>query len=152
MAEPRTTREALVAELLGDLDSLLTRVETLPRTFADAEAKLTGTVSCLNSAGDQFRMAITAFTSEARGELTDFLQRKAGEVASRTVDEQRAAIQEAARSAFESAAFDKASQLVIALGQAAKEFRRATLSRVVEHGLIAVGASLLTAGLVLYMR
>ena len=152
MAEPRTTREALVAELLGDLDSLLTRVEALPHAIANAQAKLTGSVAGLDSAGDKFRMAVTAFTSEARGELTDFLERKAGEVASRTVDEQRAAIQEAARAAFESAAFDKASQLVIALGQAAKEFRRATLSRLLEHGLIAVVASLLTAGLVLYMR
>ena len=152
MSEPRTTREALVAELLGDLDGLLARVEALPQAVADAEAKLTGTVASLDAAGDRFRLAITAFTDQARGELTDYLERKAGEVASRTVEEQRAALQDVARSAFRSEASDKAARLGIALGQAAREFRRSMLSRLLEHGLTALLASLLTAGLVLYAR
>ena len=106
----------------------------------------------LDAVGDRFRLAITAFTEEARTELAEYLERKAGEVASRTVEEQRSALQNAALSAFRSEASDKAARLGIALSDAAKEFRRSMLSRLLEHGLTALLASLLTAGLVLYTR
>ena len=152
MAEPRTTREALVAELLGDLDGLLARVEALPQVIVDAEARLNWTVTSLDAAGDRFRLAITAFTEQARGELTEYLERKAGEVASRTVEEQRSALQDAALSAFRSEASEMAARLGIALSDAAKEFHRSMLTRLLEHGLTALLASLLTAGLVLYTR
>lgn len=151
MAEPRNTREALIAEMLGELDVLLSRVEKLPQAVADAEAKLVGTVASLNDAGDRYRLAVTAFTEQARTELTEYLQRKAGDVASKTVEEERSAMQEAARAAFRSEASDKATQLGIALGQAAKEFRRSIGSRLLEHGLTAALASILTASLVLYI-
>ena len=124
MPDPRTTREALIAELLGDLDALYARAERLPLAVAECEAKLNGTVTALNEAGDKYRLAVTAFTEQARTELTEYLQRKAGDVAAKTVEEQRAALHEAARAAFRSEASDKAAQLGISLSQAAREFRR----------------------------
>jgi hypothetical protein len=36
--EPRTAREALFAELLGELDTLLQRAEALPTALGTAEA------------------------------------------------------------------------------------------------------------------
>ena len=97
-------------------------------------------------------MAITAFTDEARTELVEFLQRKAGEVAAKTVEEQRTAMQEAARAAFRSNASDRAEQLGIALGQAAKEFRRSMGSRLIEHGLTALLAAGLTGAILIYFK
>lgn len=151
MAEPRTTREALIAELLGDLDTLYARAERLPQAVADSEAKLIGTVTALNEAGDKYRLAVTAFTEQARTELTEYLQRKAGDIAAKTVEEQRAALQDAARAAFRSEASDKAAQLGVSLGEAAREFRRSMGSRLLEHGFTALLSSMLTAGLVLYI-
>ena len=151
MGEPRTTREALIAQMLGELDQLLTRTETLPKTVADAEAKLASTVTVLNEAGDKYRMAVTAFTQEAREELTEYLERKASEVAAKTVEEQRAALQEAARAAFRFEATERAAQLGNSLTQAAKEFRRSMGSRLLEHGITAVLASTLTAVMVLLL-
>lgn len=151
MTGPRTTREALIAEMLGELDTLLARVEALPKEIATAESQVASSVASLNEAGDKYRMAVTAFTEQAKTELTEFLQRKAGEVAAKTVEEQRAAIQEAARQAFRSEASDKAAALGIALGQAAKEFRRTMLTRLLEHGFTALVASCLTSGLVVYL-
>lgn len=151
MTGPRTTREALVAEMLGELDTLLARVEALPKEIASAESQVVTSVASLNEAGDKYRMAVTAFTEQAKTELTEFLQRKASEVAAKTVEEQRAAIQEAARQAFRSEASDKAAALGVALGQAAKEFRRTMLTRLLEHGFTALVASVLTSGLVVYL-
>ena len=147
MNSPRTAREALIAEMLGDLDLLLARVEALPALVASAEERLTNTVTVLDNAGDKYRMAITAFTEQAKTELAEYLDRKTIEVSSKTVDEQRAAIQEAARAAFRSEASDKAANLSLVLGEAAKEFRRSMWSRLMEHTITALISSGFTVGL-----
>jgi hypothetical protein len=98
----RTAREAIAAEILGDIDTLLSRVEALPATVDDAARRIAATATTLDAAGDKYRMAVTAFTEETKVELTEFIQRKAAEVSARTVEEQRAAIQEAARQAMHS--------------------------------------------------
>jgi hypothetical protein len=55
MEEPRTTREALIAEMLGELDTLIARVERLPGSTAEAETRLTLTTHILEDAGDKYR-------------------------------------------------------------------------------------------------
>jgi hypothetical protein len=147
MNSPRTTREALIAEMLGDLDLLLARVEALPALVATAKERLTSTVTALDNAGDKYRMAITAFTEQAKTELAEYLDRKTIEVSSKTVEEQRAAIQEAACEAFHSEASDKAANLGLVLGEAAKEFRRSMWSRLMEHAITALISSSFTVGL-----
>jgi hypothetical protein len=98
-------------------------------------------VVCLNSP------AITAFTEQAKTELAEYLDRKTIEVSSKTVEEQRAAIQEAARVAFRYEASDKAANLGLVLGEAAKEFRRSMWSRLMEHAITALISSGFTVGL-----
>lgn len=73
MTSPRTTREALMAELLGDVDKLLARVEALPVMVAAAEEKMTSTAKALEDAGDKYRMAVTAFTEQAKNRLVGIL-------------------------------------------------------------------------------
>lgn len=148
MNAPRTAREALIAEMLGDLDALLARIESLPALVAGAEERLSGTAAALDTAGDKYRMAVTAFNEQAKADLSEYFDRKAVEVASRTVEDQNAAMQEAARMAFRSEASDKAASLGLVLGEAAKEFRLSMRSRLVEHAITALVASGFTAGLV----
>lgn len=147
MSAPRNIREALAAEILGELDTLLIRVEALPLIITSAEEKVSISVNALNDAGDKYRMAITAFSEQAKNDLADYLDRKTIEVTTRTVEEQRAAIQEAARMAFRSEASDKATSLGIALGHAAKEFNRSKWIRTGEHIVTAFIASTITCGL-----
>ncbi|MCX7112669.1 MAG: hypothetical protein NTX45_21600 [Proteobacteria bacterium] len=68
-------------------------------------------------------MAVTAFNEEAKRELTEYLERKAGQIAAKTVEEQRAAMQESARLAFRSEASGKAASLGVALGHAMPQGR-----------------------------
>jgi hypothetical protein len=147
MNSPRTTREALIAEMLGDLDLLLARVEALPVLVTTSEERLTSTVKALDNAGDKYRIAITAFTEQAKTELAEYLDRKTIEASSKTVEEQRAAIQEAARMAFCSEASDKAVNLGLVLGEAIKQFRRSMWSRLMEHAITALISSGFTVGL-----
>lgn len=142
---PRTTREALIAEMLGDLDNLLDRVEAVPHRIAEAEEKMLCTSKALDASGDKYREAVVAFTEKAKAELADYLDKKAGA----TVEEQWVALQEAARAAFRSEASDKAENLGEVLSVAAQEFRRSGWYRLVEHGITAFIASGLTVALVL---
>lgn len=123
MGEPRTAREALIAEMIGDLDVLLARSEALPALVSAAEENIARTVAALADAGDKYRMAVTAFSEQAKAELTDYLEHKA----SKTSEEMRATLQDIAQQAL------------------AKEFRRAQRSNMVQIGIAALIASGLTA-------
>lgn len=151
MTGPRTTKEALIAEMLGDLDRLLTRAEVLPVTIQDAESRIAGMIARLNEAGDRFRLAVTSFSEEARTGLSDYAQRKVVEAGARAADEVHAAMAEAALLAFRSEASDKAAVLSLELAEAAREFRRSMWARLWEHGMVAITAALLTAMLFLWL-
>jgi len=148
MAAPNTAREALIAEMLGDLDSIIQRAERLPAMVDAAEGKLTATAKALESAGDKYRLAVTAFNEEAKAELSEYLDRKTAQAVAKTLEENKAAMQDAARLAFRSEASEKAANLGIILADAAKIFRRSMWSRVLEHAITAMIASAITAALV----
>ena len=85
---PRTTKEALFAEMLGDLDSMLTRIE-------NCEARLSARANALESSGEKYGQAVAAFTEQAKGELGDFI-----EMASITTVERHVAVEKAAHSSL----------------------------------------------------
>lgn len=148
MAAPNTAREALIAEMLGDLDSIIQRAERLPDIVDAAEGKLTASAKALESAGDKYRLMATAFTEEAKAELSEYLDRKTTQAVAKTTEEIKAAMQEAARLAFRSEASEKAANLGLVLADAAKIFRRSMWSRIFEHAITAMIASATTAALV----
>ena len=148
MNAPRTIREEMVSVILGELDTLLARVEALPAMIDCAEKQIADTLAALDGSGDKYRMAITAFSEQAKADLNEYLDRKAGLISAKTMEEQRAAIQEATLSAFRSEAFDKAAGLGVVLVDATKEFKRSQLARLAEHGFTAVLSSALTGWVV----
>lgn len=148
MAAPNTAREALIAEMLGDLDSIIQRAERLPDIVDAAEGKLTASAKALENAGDKYRLAVTAFNEEAKAELSEYLDRKTTQAVAKTLEESKAAMQDAARLAFRSEASEKAANLGLVLADAAKIFRRSMWSRILEHAITAMIASATTAALV----
>lgn len=138
-------REALVVQALEEVDGLLVRVETLHSNVSTTESSLKATTEALQDAADKFRMAVTAFTEQAKEDLTEHIQRKGAEQIRLTIEEQHNAMQEAARIAFRSQASDDAGKLAKTLREAAGEFRRASWARMVENILIALSASAITS-------
>ena len=147
-SEPRTTREALAALMLNEVDNLLARVERLPAAIASAEDRLAATVATLDAAGDKYRMVITTFTDEAITETVRYLERKTSLITARTMEEQRSVLQEAAQAAFKAEISEKISKLGVALEQATDELRLSIWPRVIEHAFTALIASSFTAGFV----
>lgn len=72
MSAPSTAREALIKELLGDMDVLLKRAEALPDLILDSESKIKNTVALIDAAGDRYRLAVTAFNGQAKKDLSEF--------------------------------------------------------------------------------
>ncbi len=70
MANANTMREALIAELLGDLDGLTKRIEavsnTLPDALTDAGARLVKAREALVAAADQSATATRGFDQRAK--------------------------------------------------------------------------------------
>lgn len=145
MATPGTAREALIAEMLGDLDSIIERAERLPSILKTAEDKLALTAATLDSASDKYRLAITAFNEQAKAELSEYLDHKTTQAAAKTIEENKMAMQEAAHAAFRSIANDKANELRLALNEASRLIQRAYWTRLIEHAALAIFTSVSTA-------
>ena len=143
----RTIKEALVAQLLGELDALTNRVEALPKQINNAQEELAHTVTALVAAGEKYRMVLTQFTDEAKTELTEFIERKAVNVASKTAEEQRAELTEVARKAVAT----EAEKLNITTYGATKRKPASRLDIVREHAITAAASSIVTAAIVYTM-
>lgn len=148
MSGAQTVREALIAELLGDVDAIMARIEAMPATLAGAEDRVAATVAALNEAGDKYRLAVTAFTEQAKAELSEHLDRQQAKIAASRIEEQTAAIEEAARLAFRKEAGNEAAALGAALAAATKEIQRAHKSRLLDQLLVALVSSGITAAAV----
>lgn len=89
-------REALAAQTLEEIDGAIAKVEDLTLRVDQLGATIGAQSDALAAAAQNVREAVTAFSSQAKTELKDFLQA----AATKTADEQRAALQEAARAAL----------------------------------------------------
>lgn len=71
MAAEPTTRDALIAEMLGDIgrlhDSVEALKEVLPNQISEVETRITGLIGLLQKAGDAYKQQIEAYTN-AQGE------------------------------------------------------------------------------------
>lgn len=145
---PRTMKEAFIAEMIGDLDTLLTRIEKAPSALDQAEKNTLKLIEALEGASDKYRMTVTAFTEQAKTELKEYLDRKT----LATVDAQRTAIQTAAREAFKI----ETTGIAETIAHAIQESKQSTASRRIELAAATIAAScitaLVTAALLMFLK
>jgi hypothetical protein len=141
MAGPRTTREALIAEVLGDLDGLISRVEALPSLVASSEEKITATAKIIEDAGAKYRLAVLEFTEQAKGELSNHLEnstRKAEKITLDSFEKQKAAFQKVAKESLESGAIYEAVKRI------KTESKKETFEKLFTNFFIAFSSSIFT--------
>jgi phage-related tail protein len=120
--EPRSMREAIAAELLGELDNLVNRVEQMQAGASLTQRQLQSTTDALTETAEKFRAAVSQYVDDARNELIDHIERRSASIVTRTVEEQRAAIQEIARLAVRQAYMETAAERPVR-GDASAKFR-----------------------------
>ena len=143
---PRTAREALLAEVLDEVDSLHRQVLALPDSLVAMEAKLAQTVSVLDQAADNFRMAVTAFSEQAKVDLLAFHERKTAQASSQILDEQRNVIHGLIATASQSTQGMSSQQIDLVATRVAHQLRRPLWTRLTEYTLVSLvtSASLLS--------
>lgn len=133
---PRTSREALIAEMLGDIDVLLTRCEAFAKIVEVLQAQMASNATTLDAAGERYRLAACAFTEQAKQEVSRYLERKASEAGANLLDSQQAELQEAVLRILKSTANDTAGNA------------RSVWSRLAELAVVGIVAGTSAAGIV----
>lgn len=80
MAAPKTTKEALIAEMLGDIDAIMQRIEQYPTILKAVETGLLESARTMETAGANIRKAAREYTDEAKQSLQNFTAEKAAEI------------------------------------------------------------------------
>lgn len=137
-ASPRTAREALVAEILGDVDRLMQRQQANTEAQRESEENLKASITALVDAGERYRQAVDEYSNQAKKDLASYLKEIAAKTAAKTMDEQRVEIQETVQAALKENSKGVRQQIP---GESRVE-------RLTEHAITAFIASGATAGLV----
>lgn len=80
MNQPRTAKDALIAEMLGDIDRMLTRIEQYPEVIRAAHQQLGASAQALERAGADYRHVVATYTEAAKQSLQDFALSKAADL------------------------------------------------------------------------
>jgi hypothetical protein len=95
-----TTREALMAEAIGDLGRLLDRVEALVPVLDAKHLELAQTSTVLAGQVSGYAKRMEEITENAKLQAVKHMARRADEMARGTVETQTRAMEEAARTVF----------------------------------------------------
>ena len=144
---PRTAREALLAEVLDEVDSLHRQVLALPDSLVAMEVKLAQTVSVLDQAADNFRMAVTAFSEQAKVDLLEFHERKTQQASNLILGQQQRAISELVSSVLASRIENSTQRIDRLTTDMTNQRQQPRWTRFAEITTIALIASTVTAGL-----
>ncbi|MDT4292330.1 hypothetical protein RO575_22420 [Methylomonas sp. MO1] len=96
---PRTFRDAFAAQVLGDIDTLLDKVEAVNGSVNAATEKMQQTIIEFEKAGETYNQAVLAANMRSKNEMVAFLQTATNSTVAKTKDEQRELIQELIREA-----------------------------------------------------
>ena len=124
-SDARSVREALAAQLLGELDDLVRQVEAATGKVDALDARMAATAQTLTDAADGFKLAATAFADAAKVDLQEYVERRASFVIEQSEKDHRAALQSVARDVFRAHALDEVDRLAGKLRAATAELKAA---------------------------
>lgn len=98
--DPRTMRDALAAQVLGDIDTLLDKLDAINGAVNSSAEKMEVTVRRLEGAGESYNQAVLAANMRSKKEMVAYLKTVTTTVVSTTADEQREIIRALLREAI----------------------------------------------------
>jgi hypothetical protein len=100
MNRPSTAREALIVEALGEVASLLDRIESLTRSMEAGRLALANASAEFDNRLKDFQGATTAITQQVQARAIDHIVRRTGKATTDSMEAQVRAMSSAARLAF----------------------------------------------------
>lgn len=98
--DPRTMRDALAAQVLGDIDTLLDKLDATNLAVTVSAEKTQETIRRLEEAGETYNQAVLAANMRSKQEMVAYLKTVTSAVISTTGDEQRELIRSLLREAI----------------------------------------------------
>jgi hypothetical protein len=92
-----TAREALIAELIGDMTELLDRMETLTPAMNDSRHKLTDTAARLTACVEPVKAHLVGTATQAQKTAVERIYKRTNEIAAESLRTQTRAMNDAAR-------------------------------------------------------
>jgi hypothetical protein len=105
-AKSATTREALIAELLGDLQVASGKLDHAVAAAARMTDRIDASTRSLNVATDQYRSSLDDMAARLRVEIATLMQTATAHAAKAVVSQQAVVLQQAAASAVQKAIQD----------------------------------------------
>ena len=124
MSHPSTAREALIAEVIGDIAQLLDRVEALTPAMDGARQALVQASAELAGQVEAFEGRMFALTEHAKMLTVKHVVRRTDEVARLSLDMQKRAMEDAARDLFKGEVEPTLQRLVVPLQQLVQRLDR----------------------------
>lgn len=100
IGDPRTMRDALAAQVLGDIDTLLDKADAVAGAVNSSAAKMDETIRRLEGAGETYNQAVLAANMRSKKEMVAYLKTVTTTVVATTGDEQREIIRALLREAL----------------------------------------------------
>ena len=150
MTAPTSAREALIVEAIGDVATLINRVDAAAPTINEASEALVLSSAALRNDLAGFERRMAAITENAKTETVKHLAARADEATRRSIDQQSRAMADAARVAFGAELGATMQRLQTSL-QPLIERRHARWETWLTHTAVAVAASAATWLLALYV-
>lgn len=142
MSPPSSAREALIAELMGEVSTLLDRMDALvPALNATCDA-VTRASADINARAAEADGRVAALTEAAKTHAVRHIARRTEELARRSAEAQTKAMQVAAQQVFR-------TELAPTLGQL--KLMSGLRSQWRAHAATAVSSSVITAALTMYL-
>lgn len=144
---PRTMRDALAAQVLGDIDVLLDKSDSAAATITAAVERLEVTIRRLEEAGESYNQAVMAANMRSKKELMAYLKTVTTATVSATVDEQR----EIVRGLVREAVSDEIAALKKAISEINAVKRPTGIGRYAGTAAISLGTAIMTSVITLVL-
>jgi ubiquinone biosynthesis protein UbiJ len=144
-----TAREALVAELIGDVAQLLDRVETLTPTINAARHALTDAARNLASSVGPMQAHMAALADHTKTKAVEHIVRRTNLIAAQTLQEQTRAMTESARAIINSEVGPPLRQLAATVKDVVERAHR-PWDAWLTHAATAIVSGICSAGLVVH--
>ena len=117
MSQPSTAREALIVEVLGEVARLLDRVDSLNSSMEVGHLALANASEELGERLKVFEVSTASVAKRVQASAVEHIIKRAGKVASESIDSQARAMNAAARLAFSGQVESDLARLATSLHQ-----------------------------------
>ena len=127
---PSTTREALLAEMLGDVQIAINKLDTAIEAGRGLDGALSASTASLNAASENYRAQVNDMMARLRVETATMLTKTTEHAANALVGKQTVVLQEAATNAVRQAIADgigRRASLYLVIGSLGSALVSATI-------------------------